>query len=258
MDFKDMTSGAAQEWIRREVVDKEVMCNVGTLITALMESGHADGEEIREEFMDGASYYRADTPDGEEEFRTLEALETAIEEAEALVDSLEDAEPDMPPGHERKLADARARLEALETARDDGPEYDDIFEYWAVSDQLARRLQERGEAVVDVGLLHVWGRCTTGQAILLDSVIVDIARELYEARRQYQSATVDVLIREVTPHDELTAPRMQTVGANRHVLERNDSEEIRSHLAGLMSEAGERYLHFRARSLEDAPIIAAV
>ena len=48
----------------------------------------------------------------------------------------------------------------------------EIFEYWAVSNWLARMLSAAGQPIChDFHGLNVWGRCTTGQAILLDHVI---------------------------------------------------------------------------------------
>ena len=57
-------------------------------------------------------------------------------------------------------------------------EFPEIYEYWAVSDWLARKLEGYGEIVIDC-YPTIWGRCTTGQAILLDSVIVKIVKDLY-------------------------------------------------------------------------------
>lgn len=63
-----------------------------------------------------------------------------------------------------------------EYARIDADDYrSEVFEYWAVSDWLGHKLKERGEIAVEMYGATVWGRCTTGQAILLDGVIRDIA-----------------------------------------------------------------------------------
>lgn len=51
----------------------------------------------------------------------------------------------------------------------------ETFEYWLVSDWLASQLEDKGENVnKDFHGLTVWSRTTTGQAIILDSVICDI------------------------------------------------------------------------------------
>jgi len=54
-------------------------------------------------------------------------------------------------------------------------DYKEAYEFYVVSDYLARKLQERGEMIsFDIMGFTVWGRCTSGQAILLDSVISEI------------------------------------------------------------------------------------
>lgn len=60
------------------------------------------------------------------------------------------------------------------------PEYNEVYEHWIVSDWLADRLEEKGEAVnKDFMGLTLWGRCTTGQAIAMDRVICDIYDDLH-------------------------------------------------------------------------------
>lgn len=60
------------------------------------------------------------------------------------------------------------------------PYYEEVFEYWAVSNFLAKELQERGEIVEkDFFGINVWGRCTTGQSITLDYVIRSIVTDLH-------------------------------------------------------------------------------
>lgn len=71
-------------------------------------------------------------------------------------------------------------------------EYDDIdpydyarevLEHWIVSDWLADKLAEHGEAVdKDICELTIWGRTTTGQAISQDHVIQTICADLNKAR----------------------------------------------------------------------------
>lgn len=56
----------------------------------------------------------------------------------------------------------------------------EVYEYWLVSDWMGRHLKDRGYLVVDWMGLTIWGRQTTGQAILLDGVIRDICGKLYD------------------------------------------------------------------------------
>lgn len=65
--------------------------------------------------------------------------------------------------------------------QDDEPEQEpqEIFEWWAVSCYLARRLKEQGQPVIECGYgVSYWGRCCTGQAILLDEVISRICDDM--------------------------------------------------------------------------------
>lgn len=54
----------------------------------------------------------------------------------------------------------------------------EIYEHWIVSDWMGEKLREQGETVVGMLGFNLWGRGTTGQAILLDSVIGRIASEM--------------------------------------------------------------------------------
>ena len=53
----------------------------------------------------------------------------------------------------------------------------EVFEYWAVSGWLGRKLREKGETVVDLLGLTIFGRATTGQSMTIDSVFLEIAKE---------------------------------------------------------------------------------
>ena len=59
-----------------------------------------------------------------------------------------------------------------------GSQPQEIFEWWIISEFLYRKLKNRGYPVLAWGNNHYWGRCTTGQAILLDWVISDICKEM--------------------------------------------------------------------------------
>ena len=50
------------------------------------------------------------------------------------------------------------------------------YEWWAVDSWFAERLEDRGCVVLDdvFGVGPVWGRETTGQAIMMDGVVRDI------------------------------------------------------------------------------------
>ena len=56
--------------------------------------------------------------------------------------------------------------------------YKEALEFWAVSKYMGRKLREHGEAVMELFGLTIWGRTTSGQAILLDRVIEDIGHDM--------------------------------------------------------------------------------
>lgn len=53
-----------------------------------------------------------------------------------------------------------------------------IYEWYAISDWLGRKLSQYGEVVIDAYGKRYWGRQGTGQSIILDSVIEQIAYDL--------------------------------------------------------------------------------
>jgi len=58
------------------------------------------------------------------------------------------------------------------------PYTDEIYEHWIVYDSLAEKLKEKGEVVKQILGLNIWGRTTTGQALNMDSVIFEIAKDM--------------------------------------------------------------------------------
>ena len=54
----------------------------------------------------------------------------------------------------------------------------EIYEYWIVTPRLGEKLREKGEPVLERHGGWIWGRTSSGQAILLDQVISSICYEL--------------------------------------------------------------------------------
>ena len=63
------------------------------------------------------------------------------------------------------------------TESDAREEPSEIYEWYFVTEFLARKLLEHGEAVI-MENHNIWGRCCTGQAIYMDSVFEKIAEEM--------------------------------------------------------------------------------
>ena len=64
------------------------------------------------------------------------------------------------------------------TAEEPEQEAQEIYEWWFVTEWLYEQLQAHGEPVINCGYGYLWGRGATGQAILLDSVMGEIAEDL--------------------------------------------------------------------------------
>lgn len=53
----------------------------------------------------------------------------------------------------------------------------EVLEWWLVSGWLADQLEERGEVALSDGQSNWWGRCCSGQSILLDGILQRIVVE---------------------------------------------------------------------------------
>lgn len=47
----------------------------------------------------------------------------------------------------------------------------EVMEHWAIDNDLARALKNQGESVVELAGFKIWGRCTTGQSVVLDHCV---------------------------------------------------------------------------------------
>ena len=54
----------------------------------------------------------------------------------------------------------------------------EVYEWWFITEWLYEQLKAHGEPVINCRYGYLWGRGATGQAILLDGVIGEIAEDL--------------------------------------------------------------------------------
>jgi len=78
---------------------------------------------------------------------------------------------------DKELSKDTAELETIENLKDE-QEPQEVMEWWVVSDWLLNRLEAKGQPVLRTDFGDWWGRCGTGQAILLDRVIEEIYDDL--------------------------------------------------------------------------------
>lgn len=160
------------------LVDQNVYCCVSTLVGTAMREGW-DSDLL----IDNVAY-RTDWETAANEYLlTLSSVEMArlCEEngvevpanPETLVPDLHYAMMD----HLRKLGLFQDFCQS--SSRSIEPHEDAVYEHWVVSDWLADKLKEKGECIcLHWQGLTIWGRCTTGQRISMDSVVCEIAEEL--------------------------------------------------------------------------------
>lgn len=160
-----MTTQPTQDELRR-LVDREIYCCVSALVSTLAGHSYTEHGDLLE-LMEQAAELSSPIDDWEE--ATIQAgwcqRNGAWERDAAALG-----------GH---CAEVNSAQEACELD-DIEPYQRDVYEHWSVSAWLADKLEARGEKVDrDFAGMNVWARTTTGQAILLDSVIEAIWRDLH-------------------------------------------------------------------------------
>lgn len=71
-----------------------------------------------------------------------------------------------------------AGFASLEEAQEAGQDHKEVYEWWFVTEFLFDKLKALNCVVYNSNYGYLWGRETTGQAILLDSVICSIAEDM--------------------------------------------------------------------------------
>lgn len=153
---RDYNSIKNQE-IKGRLVDREVVHCCSTMISELLDEDTRLSEEARELFYSQLDY------------------ETAKENY--LYSAGEDEQKELREFYEVEGLD---EVEADEFCNDQNidPDYSEPYEFWIVTDWFGEKLRKHGQIVEDFMGFTIWGRQTTGQAILLDYVISQIAEDM--------------------------------------------------------------------------------
>jgi hypothetical protein len=142
--------------IKGEFVQREVLTNASQMIYELQQNGCMQ-DEILELFYSEPDYDQA----LENYLYSLNEEETTSLLVRYDVENTSELDP------EQVCNDLNLDYEYLEP-----------YEFWIVSDRLGEQLKEKGQIVVEFLGFTVWGRLTTGQAILLDHVISQICNDM--------------------------------------------------------------------------------
>jgi len=145
----------ANQAIKSELVAREVISNLGPVFTFLSENGASSWQE---EYDDLHS-----TPDYAKTLEYNDVTVTPRDENGTLYST-----------DYQTAFTADTDQEACEELGLD-LEYHEILEYWAISAYLGEKLGALGEPVQEMLGFTVWGRGCSGQAIMLDDQISQIA-----------------------------------------------------------------------------------
>lgn len=166
-------NNCANQSIKGKLVGREVYYCQSCLVEELFKAGLIDYEQI-----ENCWSYRADLSDGEwegsDEERTekLEELQDEIDDLNSKLDHCHGAVANRLQEKIDRLQDDYDTLDRVDS------EMAEIYEWWLVSDWFAEELKAKGQCILEEMDCTWWGRQTTGQAILLDSVITSIAIDM--------------------------------------------------------------------------------
>jgi len=172
MDYNSTTN----QRIKGKFVEREVVYNVSMLIYELNKIADSLDHEDQHELLNISAIPDYETAI-DHEVNSWERDE-CLEYLENLAVDCQDDEP---------IEDLReaVAINAVEEGADDfchthniDYDYREAYEHWIVTGYLAKKLETHGQMVGEVMGLTVWGRTTTGQAILLDGVISGICEEI--------------------------------------------------------------------------------
>ena len=129
----------------RQLVDKHVYVNQTILVNNLLMNGTIEYKDVSNKYED--------LKDDE----VVEATKELMKE-------------------DKELSYEGAKSQAIENLKDkQAPR--EIYEWWIVSEWLESKLKENGQPILKTDCGSWWGRCGTGQAVFLDSVIEKIYKD---------------------------------------------------------------------------------
>lgn len=157
--------------IKGQFIDKHVYCGSTSIVEFILKASydHNDAPFSYDELQE-PSYYEDAQGNIFNESERDDQLETWNGELEELETRLAN---DDDPQLEIEIQTLESSIEALQY-----PQTLEIYEWWIVSRYLAGKLETYGQSILNDGMNHYWGRCTTGQAILLDHVISQICNDM--------------------------------------------------------------------------------
>lgn len=154
--------------IKGEFVSKHVYCNVNSMVTYILNQDDHRNAPFTWDDIENYWYY----PEYYGKYANFyggrqDALDEEIERLENLMIDMVETD------NERFIEDVQDEIHELNNL---DIEPSEIYEWWVVSSFLCEKLGELGMCVISD--YNIWGRCTTGQAILLDYAITQICSDM--------------------------------------------------------------------------------
>ena len=178
-------NSSANQVVKGKLVEREVKCcfsyEMDAILKVAMNTGDRDLPQLEEienysiypEFYGNyVKFNGGDSDDKQEKIKWLEEKIDLFEDFHIMEDSENVERKNNLQKIIDRLNEDRANLEDLEE------EQQEVYEWWIISEWFYRKLKNHGECVLAWGNNYYWGRCCTGQAILLDNVISKIAEEM--------------------------------------------------------------------------------
>lgn len=165
-------NSSTNQRIKAEFISKHVFTNVNDVVEYILSKSYEDSNAPFS--MDDISncftypeligeYVNFEGGSGEDKQTEIDRLKTQLLDFEDQNDD----------NYETEIEKINEEIEQLENLENEPQE---VFEWWAVSDYLAEKLESHKGCIIKSH--NYWGRCTTGQAILLDYVITKICADM--------------------------------------------------------------------------------
>lgn len=152
------------------LVNQEILLCQSSLVEAMLENGMASYDDIENTYKDNSE--------------EIEELQNEVEEIKdneryiELDDKYEEIEGEEEIEYNnfnKEIEKLESKIEELEQEQETPQE---AYEWWAVTEWFANKLRGYNELILDNDYGTWWGRSCSGQAIKMDYIIEQIAKDL--------------------------------------------------------------------------------
>lgn len=171
----DMTEETNRQNLAQKIVDREVNCLMSMVVSEFAGMyGSVSNDTVEQAFELASSIpsyeeafeyegYRVEEDNENDDFLIINSDDETVARIDSIMNTKEETIRQF---CEREGIDPREH---------------EVYEHWAVSNWLGKKLQAKGEKVdFDFCGLVVWARTTTGQSMILDDVIQSIAVKTFK------------------------------------------------------------------------------